>query len=430
MSGMTDAVPCAVIVDSRNLRGQSAKMFGWGRMPCVSGVREAMALYGLDATEIYFGAATRSASSSASSRMATSLEQNWKYRQQLIEDGAEVLDGYLVERGRPSRVEEKQVDVLCAVKACDVADRIATNLSSAKCIVVLSEDMDLMPAYDFARQRGVPAYAAAFDTVHQRADQREWLLLTERAMKHLVQPLGRYFGSALRRKLADIVTQDGGRQAFAWTVQAPSGQPNQYLMRNGLGAPGLWDAGRQVPIRTRVDLHAVGVTIFPTQGGRFPHLVLSECALSGRMPDIEMAEVLYWQSPTSVKVTLPDGTASLRVTPGSLLPGQRVAVLRRAAGPDRATYLIGPASTAAAVPGWTPVDPLATAMITGDARGAWYPAALTTSGDEILVHAAHLSHVTLGTKVLVFVSGVASNQARPQAMPVSCCLPTVKTTSM
>ena len=87
-------VPCAVVVDSRNIRGQARKLFGWSRQPSADGVRRALAAYGLDAVEIYVGVATRTASSSPSTRLSQHLRVNGEYRDRLRAEGAEVLEGH------------------------------------------------------------------------------------------------------------------------------------------------------------------------------------------------------------------------------------------------------------------------------------------------------------------------------------------------
>jgi len=397
-------------------------MFGWARQVNMAGVKAALALYGLDAVDVTFGIATRSSHPSPSRELAENLASNRSYRDQLVAAGATVLEGHLVQR--KARPEEKQVDVLCAVKVCDLADRIATGLHPAKCIIVMSEDMDLMPAYEFARERGVLAYAAAFDTIYRREDQREWLILTEPALAALVSPLGRYTGATLRSKLAVVATSAEEPRSLKWTVHAPLGE-GRFLMRGNLGAPGLWSPGRRVRPGDKATLYPGGITI-REDGGRFPHLELQESQPSaGPLPDVREATVAYWQTPTSLKVDVGAAKlATVRATPGTLLPGQRVAVLQRSAGPDQATYLIGALGGRPSVPGWSSEDPISMAVVTGTrATGAWLAAEVIGTGDAILIHARHLDHASPGAKLAVFVSGYLESDAVPTTMPLSCCLP-------
>jgi hypothetical protein len=419
---MSSLTPCAVVVDSRNIRGQAGKMFGWPRQANVDGIRRALIQYGFDVIDVVFGVATRSADNAPSQHLASSLSTNRAYRDRLIADGAGVLEGYLVER--KGRAEEKQVDVLCAVKVCDLADRIATNLHKAKCIVVLSEDMDLMPAYEFARERGVPAYAAAFDTIYQRDDQREWLILSEPAMAAAVSPQGRYFGSELRSKLALIATSSEDPKPLTWTVHAPLGD-GLFLMRGNLGAPALWKPDREVAIRDKAALFATSLTIHPHEGGRFPHLILSDVRPpQGPMPDVEAATVAYWQSPTSLKVELADASlATVRATPGIALPGQDVAVLRRTSGRDQATYLIGTREPRPVIPGWSAPGAICTATVMGRRSQGWLEGELTDTKERVLIHGGHLDHAAAGTRVVVFASGYLERHNLPTTMPLTCCMP-------
>ena len=419
MSGLT---PCAVIVDSRNVRGQARKMFGWARNPTVAGVRSAMAEYGLDAVDIRVGVATRSSAARPSQRLADSLKTNRAYRDELTAAGAQVLEGYLVERGSTG-IEEKQVDVLCAVSVCELADGIFSGKHPAKCIVLLSEDMDLMPAYDFARSRSVLTYAAAYDTIYRRDNQRDWLILTESAMSRLVEPRSRSVGSAVRAKIAGIVTATQ-HTPIRWAVNSPAGG-GKYLMRCTLGAPGLWAPGRKVRVGEKFDLFTHGLTIHPDEGGRFPHLVLDERQpTEGPLLDVVEATVNYWQAPTSVKVSHATGMASLRATPGTMLPGQKVAVLHRASTPGMATYLVGALERSPRIGGWGVSGHFGyVRLLAARGNAAWIPAELETTGERVLVHAAHLGHSAPGTRLRVALSGYDDARAQPTAMPVTCCLP-------
>jgi hypothetical protein len=153
------SIPCAVVVDSRNVRGQSRKTFGHSRETEVSGIGAALYDYGLTPVEVQVGIATRTSTKSPSGRLQDAIGRNVRYRDRMTKKGARVLEGHLVER--KGELEEKQVDVLCAIAVADIADRIGTHSCQAQCIVVLSEDMDLIPAYEFATARGVPVVRAA-----------------------------------------------------------------------------------------------------------------------------------------------------------------------------------------------------------------------------------------------------------------------------
>jgi hypothetical protein len=413
---------CAVIVDSRNVRGQSRKVFGHGRQVSVGGIRRALTLYGFEVVEVYVGLATRTSAASPSTRLKANLEANRKYREQLERAGAVVLNGNLVERG--GNLEEKQVDVLCALRVADVADRIREGTSRARCIVVLSEDMDLMPAYEFAERRGVKAYAAAYDTVHQRPDQREWILLSQEALRHICDPPGRRYGSALRDSLAAIVTSDAHVSA-QWKVVAPRMDDGQALLSSNTGAQGLWRPARTLAKGERVSLYVTGVQMDPV-AGRFPYLQLSDRQPTGSLAGVDVGEVLYWTGPTQVKVRFATSgeEAALRASPGTLLPGQEVAVVRTFTAGNQARHLVGAVTPWRPPASWPGRARTAMAEIKslGKPSPGWVEATLTETLTPIVVHSSSLPHARVGTRLLVALCG-QHGSGTPSTMPLACCLP-------
>jgi hypothetical protein len=414
---------CLVVVDSRNVRGQSRKVFGHSRETLASGIRKGLRLYGLDPVEIAVGVATRTSSSSPSVRLRESLEHNARFKKRLEAEGAMVLEGNLVQRG--NAFEEKQVDVLCALAIADAADRIKNRETDAVCIVVLSEDMDLMPAIDFARTRDVPTYAAAYDTVHQRPEQRDWIILHEAALKNICDPPGRKHGSDLRAVLASIAMASSPESGM-WKVVAPRMDDGRALLRNNLGASGLWQPPPRTSVQKRdaVDLFVCGVEMDP-HTSRFPYLLLQQAKPAGPASDLEVADVLYWTEPTLIKVRV-CGTgeeATLRATPGSLLPGQEVAVIKVRRDGNCARYLVGALSDRPIIEGW-PSERTAFVTLTAPAKptAAWVAGNLEATSQPVLVKASFLHHAEEGTRIVATLIG-ASSSGVPQAMPLTCCLP-------
>jgi hypothetical protein len=381
-------------------------------------------MYGLEPVETIVGVATRTSSSHPSDRLNEALVKNQAFMQRLQSAGAAVLEGNLVQRS--GEFEEKQVDVLCALAVADAADRIAQNKTRARCIVVLSEDMDLMPAIEFATNRGVPTYAAAYDTIHQRPQQRDWMILHEAALKEICDPPGRHHGSALRRRLASIVTTPQS-QALTWRVIAARMNDGRALLTSNFGATALWKPTRQLQHGEKLPLYVAGVEMDP-HTSRFPYLNLSDAApTAATCPGIELADVLYWTAPTMVKVQMrgqPGAQAALRATPGSLLPGQEVAVLKVSRSGNRARYLVGALTDVPVPSGWTAParTAIAVAQETVPTGKAWFRSKLEVSGDEILVKAHRNDHLPAGGRLVVALSG-ESNGRVPQAMPLSCCIP-------
>lgn len=423
-SGSSAAVPCVVVVDSRNVRGQGRKVFGHGRETPVSGVRAGLLRYGLDASEIIVGVGTRTSRSSPSARLSEALQKNQAFAHRLVGGGATVLEGHLVERS--GVVEEKQVDVLCALAVADAADRIARGVSQCRCIVVLSEDMDLMPAIEFAERRGVPTYAAAYDTVHLRPSQKEWLLLHEGALKDICDPPGRDHGSVLRAKLASIAANAANAPALTWKVVAPRMDDGRAMLSSNFGANGLWKPSRKLQRGDRLNLYIDGMDIDP-HGGRFPFATLSDAKPTAMSSDLDLADVLFWMEPTQVKIRVRGSQhdATLRAAPGSLMPGDEVLVRRERKSGNLAHYLVGPTSATTAPPQWPLSENVGLVELVEEPAStsrAWLQARLVGSGVEVGVKASYLGHARAGARLMVSLAGL-NNRNTPLTMPLTCCLP-------
>jgi len=150
----------------------------------MASVKSALSLYDMNVVDAAFGVATDAGGRSTPRRDAALL-RNANYAQMLEASGARVLRGMLQDWNQPDvPMQEKKVDVLCAVEVVKLAIQIAIKQSSCRAIVVLSADKDLSPAIDMARQElDVPVYAAAAKSVHQR--QGSWILLGEEAVFQL-----------------------------------------------------------------------------------------------------------------------------------------------------------------------------------------------------------------------------------------------------
>jgi hypothetical protein len=113
------------------------------------------------------------------------------------------------------KVEEKQVDVACAVDICRHASLISRHESRFKAIVVLSQDTDLTPALKYAGEVGVPLVLAA----HERVEYRgfNYMLLTERAFRSMGQIREPLAGHALRSEVAVAIS--GPDLWCEWTIE-------------------------------------------------------------------------------------------------------------------------------------------------------------------------------------------------------------------
>ncbi|MBP8920509.1 MAG: hypothetical protein KBG85_12450 [Micropruina sp.] len=415
---MAPLIPCAVVVDSRNLIGQSGRLFGAPANLSIAGIHSALACYGFEPVEIRVGTATRVLQEKCSDRVSRMLGRNQKLVEICEKDGAEVLHGYLVERA--GIIEEKQVDVLCAVAIADLAERILVKASPAKCIISLSEDMDLMPAYDFAHARDVPVFAAAIDAVHLRNDQRSWILLDEAAVSTICPSTSRYRGMKLRSWIARM-TQEDAHIPGLWTVGF-HGRDGWEMSRNN-GARGLWMDPDSPYSGKKVMLRATGVTTSPgTQ--HFPILELRSDDAEESFQNVELATVVHWTAQTRVRLELASGDqVTTRAPAGSLLPGQEVAVLR---GPDGSQSLIGELDRATPHEAW-PAGPrrrMIAVVTKGSVSRGWGSGRLEDTGQDVLIA---LKQVSLRERDRIAVTLVGEQWGKPAVHPLSTPLPVLQT---
>lgn len=373
-------VPCAVVVDSRNLIGQAGRLFGTPTNFTIPGIRSALATYGFDPVEVRVGTATRVLQDKCSERVTRMRQKNQEAAERLEADGAKILHGYLVERG--GAVEEKQVDVMCAVAIADLAERILVKASAAQCIVSLSEDMDLMPAYDFAHARDVPVFAAAIDTVHVRTEQRAWMLLDEEAIDLACPSSSRYRGMKLRAWIARIALESV-QVAGVWTIGFRTAGGSYEMSRNN-GARGVWSNPDGLRSGQKVTLYATGVLADATTR-RFPYLLLSEMPGTGPFAGVQTGTVQFWVAQNRAKIMLSSGQMVTVWAPaGSLLPNQEVAVL---IGPEDSCTLIGELDKGEEPALWT-VGPRrrSLAQVTvGQVTSGWARGRLEESGQEVAI---------------------------------------------
>lgn len=380
-SGLT---PCAVVVDTRNVKGWLVDMFGSTSAKATArGIREMVRLYGFEAVEVSAGVATSTPNNKTpSDKVADMLARNCRYRDTLVSAKVKVLEGFLVERG--DRVEEKKVDVLLALQVADVVDRIRQGKTTAKCIVVLSEDMDLMPSYDYAAERDVVVYALADDTVYFRQDQKKWLLLHEAAARALGSELDTQ-GSPVRGYLA---RQAMGTNRTGLPTKWKSlwdQRPGNVTLVNNKGVRGIFYSSVALMRGESLDLHASTIQ-FPENGPVFPQVTLSKSPPPpGPLNGVDEARVTAWTDPTRVRATFSDGTqCGLTIPPGSVLPGDQIAVWTTERATGRAHYYIGPLAALNLPERWPHSTAIATATIASTTDSTFWSAHLE-DGVEVQV---------------------------------------------
>jgi hypothetical protein len=417
-------IEAAVVVDSRNVRRQVSDCFGQPRQVHVAGIIEMLAAYGFAVTDVYVGVAT-TGRAGGSRYLADSLQTNQRYAAEIVSHPAgHVLEGRLVERAGPhgAQLEEKLVDVLCALQVARLAQQIKDG-SRGGVIVVLSEDMDLIPSYEFARELGVTVFAASNDIVDTRAQYSRWILLTEASLILAAgRPFGRDQGSGLRRRVSQLLTVTEFRP-----LQFKAGQRSKsgVLLQHNSGARAIWlrpEASYQHHKGARHDLYIHGVD---WSEGPFPRLVVDKVRPAERCAGLQEGVVLSSPTPTRVSVQLPGGvTKNLSgAAPGSLLPGMTVLVHVEGSGRQQAWRLVGPLEARPQTPGWSdPTLPLVVRAISAaSTAGARVRAKILTTGQEVTLQPPSEDRVQTGHEYAAVPSAqvVAGDALHVTAVAVS-----------
>ena len=270
-------VRIAAVVDSRNMRGLAASLLGVTRNPTVKGLEETLDLFGFELERAFFSVALPRERDRR--RLNREFTQNERYMSKLTRDvRVAILEGELQMRS-DGTVEEKIVDVLCAVETIRQAKRIAdsTVSTSSDGVLLLSQDADLGPGIGLAQEFGVPVYSVAPGKVHQRG--YPFLVLDESAMAALCG-VDHPHGQQLRRSVAEsakapMVDSWEFRYVKAWRGAERAWMYHRHGLQ-GVCNPAILRSPRKGDL---FDLAPIGV--LPAQGNEFPVLELAETPSDG-----------------------------------------------------------------------------------------------------------------------------------------------------
>jgi hypothetical protein len=244
---------------------------------------------------------------------------NLAYQQSVLTDGGDVLLGEL-HRKPGGAVEEKMVDVACCVRITRYVEEIATKKTDVGAIVVLSQDIDLKPAIDYAVERRVPIFAAALDVVQHRS--HPFILMGPQAYAEMTGVPGVAQGHGLRELLVRAL-QD--QERMPWKV---SRTPYRPLLRHASGLTAVPAPG--VPLGANGAfqyLYPVDVTWDSRILGNFPLLVCDSAPPQARCWDEQL--VRRRAAPMTVEVVQVNGARRKQHYPlGGIIPGDRVLVHR------------------------------------------------------------------------------------------------------
>ncbi|WP_322870867.1 hypothetical protein [Streptomyces goshikiensis] len=308
------SVVAAAIVDSRNVFHQAGDAIGLRATPTVPGVRAAMARYGFDVAEVHVGLALARAKDRQA--LARQHANNEAYRARVLADGGHVLLGELHQKSGGA-VEEKMVDCACCVRITRFVDEIAFKRSNVEAIIVLSKDIDLQPAVDYAVGSAVPIFVGALDVVQHRP--HPYVLLGPHAYAEITQSAQGVSGHSLRESLASMLHAGS---AEPWTVRG-AGASATLVHRSGLRARPA--SGVVLPASGRsVSLHPVDVEFPPST---LPVLICDEAPPS--LPTWDTAVVIQRAAPMALKVKLAGGAnGRVHFPQGGVVPGDTVLVHR------------------------------------------------------------------------------------------------------
>lgn len=309
------------IVDSRNIRGQASSVLGVTKSPTVAGLDACLARFGFVVVRSFFAVALPRDRDLRT--LARQHGENTEYIRRLTRDPrVSILQGEL-HRQADNKVEEKQVDVLCAVETVRQAKHISetTSQTAAEAVLVFSQDFDMIPGIKLAQEFGVPVLVVSSGKIHNR--KHPFLVLTDSAMGDLTQATGS-IGQDLRRQVASAAqSRDIDSWEYRYTM-GPRGR-NVAMMRHRHGMQGVVDASVVDGYQPGelFDLAPTGVD--PGRGNEFPRLLLGQTPIAQQDDDLAVARVVGRFRLFRMTVELNDGKQTQVFAPNSYVTrGTRV----------------------------------------------------------------------------------------------------------
>ncbi len=426
-------MPVAAVVDAWNLRRQVMASSGKPRHATVDGLIGALRPYGFEIKEVYFSLATEPAQrgngrKKQSTRFVDALNKNQAAKARWERDPrARVLDGRLADRSDEGKIDdgqpaEKMVDVLCAVEICRLAVAIRDGLHQARGIISVSRDMDIIPAYRFAEEIGVPVWVAARDGVQWRYDDHRWLLLDEEALAASVDLRVKPHGHQLRMIIAQTCFTD---TLQTMNIDYVDEATHRIMFSRPEGSLGSMPAdrlpGKAQPGR-RVDLWPVGVDL--GRGRNELPRVVYDVSRRGLPTSLDTAVVSRWLDETSIEVRLGPKRRRLRVPPGFLLPGMSVMVHLDASSGLR---YVGSLDPRPSVPGVWQRKSVTTVQVTEPSGFCSSRGFVEADGQPIELEHPGQENIERGARFPAFLTNPRSDRGYGSAMSIGSQLPQLPT---
>jgi hypothetical protein len=307
----------AAVVDSRNIFHQAGAAIGVRVRPTVPGVRAALSRLDFQIKAVHVGLALARERDQVD--LAAPHRANLAYQRRVLADGGEVLLGEL-HRKPGGAVEEKMVDGACCVRIARYVDEIVFKRTDIQAIVVLSQDIDLKPAIDYAVDMKVPIFAAAPDVVQHRS--HPFILMGPQAYAEMTGTRDAAHGHGLRELLVRAL-QDQKR--MPWRVTQAAGR---LLLRHASGLTAVPARGVTLGAVGAFEyLYPVDVTWESRILGTFPLLVCDSAPPQVKCWDEHL--VRRRTAPMTVEVVQEGGGRRREHYPlGGIIPGDRVLVHR------------------------------------------------------------------------------------------------------
>jgi len=346
-------IPVVAVVDAWNFRSQVRAAFGQPRHATVDGVVGAFRPYGFEVVEVCFALGVESVPGAGgrtrqpSAELTRALQRNAETKRRWEADSrARVLAGRLVDvsDGKDGKTgpAEKMVDVLCAVEICRLAVKIRDGDIAARGIICLSKDMDLIPAYRFAEELGVPVWVASGDTVHSRHEEHRWLLLSHGSLAAASGLAVVDGGHERRRKVAEVAIAVPSSSRMM-TVRYIDRTRSMIVLEGADDLAGILPLsllGEKVQPADRLELWPAGVDLERSHRD-FP-MILFDVQRRPVHRTLENCRVERWVHPTGIVARGGGERRRIQVPPGFLLPGMEILIAVDRLGRSR---YIGPSAT-------------------------------------------------------------------------------------
>ncbi len=315
--------PAIAVVDSQNVKGWGRRNLGVGRNPSPAGIRKAMRDFGFDVQHCYVGLAIWTKRSSGNLpqdvREAAANYKDFIDRQR----DCTALVGYF-DRKRPEEGDdagEKQVDVRLAIQV------VLTDAANGQTVLLFTEDEDLTPAIEAARQRGVNVIRVVASQHFEPGRGRLWLL--ESSLRLILGANQLRCGYEWRAEIAGLL---GAAAVQQFHVAYNNERTGTFVARtaSGIEAVGVGNAARGATLQWYV----TGVHPTVKHGDRagsttsaFPRLAISSTALGGPS---QVVRARIQSRPSVTKAFLEktgrSGSNVLLLPPGGPANGEEVLV--------------------------------------------------------------------------------------------------------